>query len=86
MLSSLNIASSSSCAGAAGSSGSNIGSASAIQQQQQQQQRREKQQRRESLQAEVQHLQYQLTRVTTDLATVGPRLPDGGSKVRSMQR
>jgi uncharacterized membrane protein YgcG len=92
MLSSLNIASrpgagsgvgasaggsGSSSRGGQGSAGSGGGSAANELQQQQQ----ERQQRRDALQVEVQHLQYQLGRVTTDLATVGPRLPDGGSKV-----
>jgi hypothetical protein len=88
MLSSLNIASrpgggsSASVGGSGGSSRAGEGPAGDAAAANELQQQQEKQQRCDSLQVEVQHLQYQLGRVTADLATVGPRLPDGGSKVR----
>jgi hypothetical protein len=90
MLSSLNIASRPGAGAGAGvgasvdgsSRGGDASAAAGVAANEHQQQQ-EKQQRRDALQVEVQQLQYQLRRVTTDVATVGPRLPDGGSKVRS---
>uniref|UniRef100_A0A383VXK8 Uncharacterized protein n=1 Tax=Tetradesmus obliquus TaxID=3088 RepID=A0A383VXK8_TETOB len=86
MMSSLNIASSSNRGGAAAAAAAaGNGAAGGSPHHHQQQQQQLKQQQQERLQAEVQHLQYQLGRVSTDLATVGPRLPDGGSKLKARQ-